>query len=168
MTDDVSIVEHLQHPVYITEGSYTNIKVVKNVTLYIWHKYKTNTPASDLEVPHCIWKFILTKNRKKTNLISLNYKYVAGHNPGWFITCRKNIKYEYLESLLNDLQANCICLRITFVQVQRSSKMFPSTMICSTDFLCWNMMLSNSGSAGITNWSTSKIVQNLGPYLESK
>ncbi|KAM1014775.1 hypothetical protein ACFX2C_044719 [Malus domestica] len=27
VTDDVSIVEHLQHPVYITEGSYTNIKV---------------------------------------------------------------------------------------------------------------------------------------------
>ncbi|KAJ1427081.1 Nucleotide-diphospho-sugar transferase [Sesbania bispinosa] len=29
VTDDVSIVEHLKHPVYITEGSYTNIKVVK-------------------------------------------------------------------------------------------------------------------------------------------
>ncbi|KAH0988536.1 hypothetical protein GBA52_000019 [Prunus armeniaca] len=28
VTDDVSIVEHLPHPVYITEGSYTNIKVV--------------------------------------------------------------------------------------------------------------------------------------------
>ncbi|GFP80440.1 2-c-methyl-d-erythritol 4-phosphate cytidylyltransferase chloroplastic [Phtheirospermum japonicum] len=27
VTDDVSIVEHLRHPVYITEGSYTNIKV---------------------------------------------------------------------------------------------------------------------------------------------
>ncbi|XP_077224318.1 nucleotide-diphospho-sugar transferases superfamily protein [Tasmannia lanceolata] len=27
VTDDVSIVEHLNHPVYITEGSYTNIKV---------------------------------------------------------------------------------------------------------------------------------------------
>lgn len=27
VTDDVSIVEHLQHPVYITEGSYSNIKV---------------------------------------------------------------------------------------------------------------------------------------------
>ncbi|XP_028805033.1 2-C-methyl-D-erythritol 4-phosphate cytidylyltransferase, chloroplastic-like [Neltuma alba] len=27
VTDDVSIVEHLQHAVYITEGSYTNIKV---------------------------------------------------------------------------------------------------------------------------------------------
>ncbi|KAJ0010004.1 hypothetical protein Pint_33010 [Pistacia integerrima] len=26
VTDDVSIVEHLKHPVYITEGSYTNIK----------------------------------------------------------------------------------------------------------------------------------------------
>lgn len=29
VTDDVSIVEHLKHPVYITEGSYTNIKVIK-------------------------------------------------------------------------------------------------------------------------------------------
>lgn len=27
VTDDVSTVEHLKHPVYITEGSYTNIKV---------------------------------------------------------------------------------------------------------------------------------------------
>ncbi|KAL7002104.1 2-C-methyl-D-erythritol 4-phosphate cytidylyltransferase [Sarracenia purpurea var. burkii] len=27
VTDDVSIVEHLKHPVYITEGSYTNIKI---------------------------------------------------------------------------------------------------------------------------------------------
>ncbi|EEF42983.1 2-C-methyl-D-erythritol 4-phosphate cytidylyltransferase, chloroplast precursor, putative [Ricinus communis] len=27
VTDDVSIVEHLKHPVFITEGSYTNIKV---------------------------------------------------------------------------------------------------------------------------------------------
>ncbi|KAF8016123.1 hypothetical protein BT93_H1605 [Corymbia citriodora subsp. variegata] len=27
VTDDVSIVEHLRHPVYVTEGSYTNIKV---------------------------------------------------------------------------------------------------------------------------------------------
>ncbi|GAA0174232.1 transferase [Lithospermum erythrorhizon] len=27
VTDDVSIVEHLKHPVYITEGSYTNIKL---------------------------------------------------------------------------------------------------------------------------------------------
>ncbi|GFY89257.1 nucleotide-diphospho-sugar transferases superfamily protein [Actinidia rufa] len=29
VTDDVSIVEHLKHPVYITEGSYTNIKVME-------------------------------------------------------------------------------------------------------------------------------------------
>ncbi|KAG7976790.1 hypothetical protein I3843_06G167700 [Carya illinoinensis] len=32
VTDDVSIVEHLKHPVYITEGSYTNIKTVLQVT----------------------------------------------------------------------------------------------------------------------------------------
>jgi hypothetical protein len=31
VTDDVSIVEHLKHPVYITEGSYTNIKVVNYI-----------------------------------------------------------------------------------------------------------------------------------------
>ncbi|RAL52754.1 hypothetical protein DM860_007522 [Cuscuta australis] len=30
VTDDVSIVEHLKHPVYITHGSYTNIKVFLN------------------------------------------------------------------------------------------------------------------------------------------
>jgi 2-C-methyl-D-erythritol 4-phosphate cytidylyltransferase len=30
VTDDVSIVEYLKHPVYITEGSYTNIKVSHN------------------------------------------------------------------------------------------------------------------------------------------
>lgn len=34
VTDDVSIVEYLKHPVYITEGSYTNIKVVKLPPLY--------------------------------------------------------------------------------------------------------------------------------------
>lgn len=34
VTDDVSIVEHLKHPVYITEGSYTNIKVVKQKVVW--------------------------------------------------------------------------------------------------------------------------------------
>lgn len=29
VTDDVSIVEYLKHPVYVTQGSYTNIKVRK-------------------------------------------------------------------------------------------------------------------------------------------
>lgn len=29
VTDDVSIVEHLKHLVFITEGSYTNLKVRK-------------------------------------------------------------------------------------------------------------------------------------------
>lgn len=38
VTDDVSIVEHLGHPVYITEGSYTNIKVA-SPSLYISCKY---------------------------------------------------------------------------------------------------------------------------------
>ncbi|KAK2406362.1 2-C-methyl-D-erythritol 4-phosphate cytidylyltransferase, chloroplastic [Trifolium repens] len=35
VTDDVSIVEHLKHPVYITEGSYTNIKVVNYILYWI-------------------------------------------------------------------------------------------------------------------------------------
>ncbi|GAU14774.1 hypothetical protein TSUD_204230 [Trifolium subterraneum] len=35
VTDDVSIVEHLKHPVYITEGSYTNIKVVNYILSWI-------------------------------------------------------------------------------------------------------------------------------------
>jgi len=33
VTDDVSIVEHLKHPVFITEGSYTNIKVGKHLPI---------------------------------------------------------------------------------------------------------------------------------------
>ncbi|BBG96257.1 NADH dehydrogenase ubiquinone [Prunus dulcis] len=32
VTDDVSIVEHLPHPVYITEGSYTNIKSAATIS----------------------------------------------------------------------------------------------------------------------------------------
>jgi len=35
VTDDVSIVEHLKHPVYITEGSYTNIKVVNYILSWL-------------------------------------------------------------------------------------------------------------------------------------
>lgn len=30
VTDDVSIVEYLKHPVFVTQGSYTNIKVIKH------------------------------------------------------------------------------------------------------------------------------------------
>lgn len=33
VTDDVSIVEYLKHPVYVTQGSYTNIKVNETITL---------------------------------------------------------------------------------------------------------------------------------------
>ncbi|GMY06264.1 2-c-methyl-d-erythritol 4-phosphate cytidylyltransferase, chloroplastic [Fagus crenata] len=37
VTDDVSIVEHLKHPVYVTEGSYTNIKVLKlTIVVFIY------------------------------------------------------------------------------------------------------------------------------------
>ncbi|KAF9611782.1 hypothetical protein IFM89_034980 [Coptis chinensis] len=35
VTDDVSIVEHLKHPVYITQGSYTNIKVTTSDDLLL-------------------------------------------------------------------------------------------------------------------------------------
>jgi 2-C-methyl-D-erythritol 4-phosphate cytidylyltransferase len=35
VTDDVSIVEYLKHSVYITEGSYTNIKVFQISSLNI-------------------------------------------------------------------------------------------------------------------------------------
>lgn len=40
VTDDVSIVEYLKHPVYVTQGSYTNIKVKQNtnVTIMRWKK----------------------------------------------------------------------------------------------------------------------------------
>ncbi|KAL6329258.1 hypothetical protein AAG906_014871 [Vitis piasezkii] len=39
VTDDVSIVEHLKHPVFITEGSYTNIKVAELSTLIVFKVY---------------------------------------------------------------------------------------------------------------------------------
>lgn len=38
VTDDVSIVEHLGHPVYITEGSYTNIKITTPDDLLVAEK----------------------------------------------------------------------------------------------------------------------------------
>ncbi|XP_073227003.1 2-C-methyl-D-erythritol 4-phosphate cytidylyltransferase, chloroplastic-like [Cicer arietinum] len=40
VANDVSIVEHLKHPIYITEGSYTNIKVVDDALVlppYGWN-----------------------------------------------------------------------------------------------------------------------------------
>ncbi|KAL9683651.1 hypothetical protein QQ045_015476 [Rhodiola kirilowii] len=49
VTDDVSIVEHLRHPVYITEGSYTNIKVMEQVTVEQFNgKSVTVTTPDDL------------------------------------------------------------------------------------------------------------------------
>ncbi|KAE9446764.1 hypothetical protein C3L33_21326, partial [Rhododendron williamsianum] len=47
VTDDVSIVEHLKHPVYITEGSYTNIKVIRICSMIL----KFNTAASPCTTP---------------------------------------------------------------------------------------------------------------------
>ncbi|EPS72731.1 4-diphosphocytidyl-methylerythritol 2-phosphate synthase, partial [Genlisea aurea] len=45
VTDDVSIVEHLKHPVYITEGSYTNIKVTTPDDLLLAERI-LNPPSS--------------------------------------------------------------------------------------------------------------------------
>lgn len=43
VTDDVSIVEHLKHPVYITEGSYTNIKVTTPDDLLLAERILNNS-----------------------------------------------------------------------------------------------------------------------------
>ncbi|KAI3445531.1 hypothetical protein Pfo_002196 [Paulownia fortunei] len=44
VTDDVSIVEHLRHPVYITEGSYTNIKVTTPDDLLLAERILNTAP----------------------------------------------------------------------------------------------------------------------------
>ncbi|CAM8944917.1 unnamed protein product [Rhodiola kirilowii] len=44
VTDDVSIVEHLRHPVYITEGSYTNIKVTTPDDLLLAERILSTLP----------------------------------------------------------------------------------------------------------------------------
>lgn len=54
VTDDVSIVEHLKHPVYITEGSYTNIKVTTPDDLLLAErilKPVSPKPSSNLSPP---------------------------------------------------------------------------------------------------------------------
>lgn len=43
VTDDVSIVEHLKHPVYITEGSYTNIKITTPDDLLLAERILSNS-----------------------------------------------------------------------------------------------------------------------------
>ncbi|XP_050273071.1 2-C-methyl-D-erythritol 4-phosphate cytidylyltransferase, chloroplastic isoform X2 [Quercus robur] len=45
VTDDVSIVEHLKHPVYITEGSYTNIKVTTPDDLLLAERILSMSPG---------------------------------------------------------------------------------------------------------------------------
>lgn len=45
VTDDVSIVEYLKHPVYITEGSYTNIKVTTPDDLLLAERILNPTSA---------------------------------------------------------------------------------------------------------------------------
>lgn len=49
VTDDVSIVEYLKHPVYITEGSYTNIKVTTPDDLLLAERILNPTSA---KLPH--------------------------------------------------------------------------------------------------------------------
>nr|POE57718.1 2-c-methyl-d-erythritol 4-phosphate cytidylyltransferase, chloroplastic [Quercus suber] len=45
VTDEVSIVEHLKHPVYITEGSYTNIKVTTPDDLLLAERILSMSPG---------------------------------------------------------------------------------------------------------------------------
>ncbi|KAL0012978.1 hypothetical protein SO802_000047 [Lithocarpus litseifolius] len=45
VTDDVSIVEHLKHPVYISEGSYTNIKVTTPDDLLLAERILSMSPG---------------------------------------------------------------------------------------------------------------------------
>ncbi|XP_057977850.1 2-C-methyl-D-erythritol 4-phosphate cytidylyltransferase, chloroplastic [Malania oleifera] len=49
VTDDVSIVEHLKHPVYITEGSYTNIKVTTPDDLLLAERILSNRAGESSE-----------------------------------------------------------------------------------------------------------------------
>ncbi|GMH23849.1 hypothetical protein Nepgr_025692 [Nepenthes gracilis] len=44
VTDDVSIVEHLKHPVYITEGCYTNIKITTPDDLLLAERILSGKP----------------------------------------------------------------------------------------------------------------------------
>ncbi|XP_021746462.1 2-C-methyl-D-erythritol 4-phosphate cytidylyltransferase, chloroplastic-like [Chenopodium quinoa] len=46
VTDDVSIVEHLGHPVFITEGSYTNIKITTPNDLLLAERILNPRPSS--------------------------------------------------------------------------------------------------------------------------
>ncbi|KAL5982802.1 hypothetical protein ACLOJK_016879 [Asimina triloba] len=51
VTDDVSIVEHLKHPVFITEGSYTNIKVTTPDDLLLAERILNTDANSKIPVP---------------------------------------------------------------------------------------------------------------------
>lgn len=74
VTDDVSIVEHLKHPVYITQGSYTNIKVELR---------SLNTSHLNGNI-----NFATSVN----DYLSLN-SYIAGHNSRRSPVSRENIKH---------------------------------------------------------------------------
>lgn len=51
VTDDVSIVEHLKHMVFITEGSYTNLKVTTPDDLLVAERIlHQGTPAGVVSV----------------------------------------------------------------------------------------------------------------------
>ncbi|XP_068463304.1 2-C-methyl-D-erythritol 4-phosphate cytidylyltransferase, chloroplastic-like isoform X1 [Phaseolus vulgaris] len=51
VTDDVSIVEHLKHPVYITEGSYTNIKVTTPDDMLLAERILNNNSEENIVLP---------------------------------------------------------------------------------------------------------------------
>ncbi|CAJ1940470.1 unnamed protein product [Sphenostylis stenocarpa] len=51
VTDDVSIVEHLKHPVYITEGSYTNIKVTTPDDMLLAERILNINPEENIVLP---------------------------------------------------------------------------------------------------------------------
>ncbi|KAK7363910.1 hypothetical protein VNO77_06071 [Canavalia gladiata] len=51
VTDDVSIVEHLKHPVYVTEGSYTNIKVTTPDDMLLAERILHINSGEDMVLP---------------------------------------------------------------------------------------------------------------------
>lgn len=113
VTDDVSIVEHLKHPVYITEGSYTNIKVMRIIKHFIivlkCGLPPTPTSSSSVDIwvlripcyQHiaCFsWNIVLPLScsessdfRELTSRSQSLYDH-AGYYPWWFVACGKNNK----------------------------------------------------------------------------
>jgi 2-C-methyl-D-erythritol 4-phosphate cytidylyltransferase len=49
VTDDVSIVEYLKHPVFITHGSYANLKVTTPDDMLVAERILSQTATTDAE-----------------------------------------------------------------------------------------------------------------------